>query len=481
VKRVLNPNDSVLVDGTPFTIGEAIAESFTQGDRLIGLSGGQLLHIPLADLLISHDAVTQSIAGFRQMQSMSPKQVTRFFDEFARLLGDDQIFQQIQVVNKADVLAAKDRGRSTTRLILTESMRRDMISALLTWAQTPHVDGSLLGETEHSGWKVSALKAPLGVVAFIFEGRPNVFADATGVLRSGNSCVFRIGSDALSTAQAIMDLAVRPALTVSGLPSNAVTLVESRSHASGWALFSDRRVSLAIARGSGNAVAQLGAVAQQHGIPASLHGTGGAWMIAGDSADARRFDQVVLNSLDRKVCNTLNVCCIVRSRAKEFVPFFVDALARAASLRNSRSVLHVDHEAKSFISTTSSTMTIAMIEHSDLATEWEWENDPECSLIIVENIQEAVALFNQYAPKFIVSVISEDPSDLQQVWRDADAPFVGNGMTRWVDGQFALDKPELGLSNWQSGRILGRGGILSGDSVFSVRYLVDQQDADLHR
>ena len=122
-----------------------------------------------------------------------------------------------------------------------------------------------------------------------------------------------------------------------------------------------------------------------------------------------------------------------------------------------------------------------MLEQSDLATEWEWDNDPECSLVVVESIDEAIALFNQYAPKFIVSVISQDANDLQQVWRDTDAPFVGNGMTRWVDGQFALDKPELGLSNWQSGRILGRGGILSGDSVFSVRYLADQQDADLHR
>lgn len=481
MNRVLNPTDSILIDGKPFPIGETIADQFEHGDRLIGLSGGQLLHIPKAELQVSFEAVTQSVEGFRQMMSVSADQTTRFFDEFAKLLSDDNIFEEIQAVNAADVLAAKDRGRTTTRLVLTESMRRDMISALLTWAATPQVDGSLLGVTEHNGWKVSAVKAPLGVVAFIFEGRPNVFADATGVLRSGNSCVFRIGSDALSTATIIMDLAVRPALSASGLPSNAVTLVESRSHASGWALFSDRRLSLAIARGSGNAVSQLGAVAQQHGIPASLHGTGGAWMVAGESADVHWFDRVVGYSMDRKVCNTLNVCCIVRSRAKELVPVFVEALERAALARDAHSVLHVDAGARSLIKQSPSSMTIAMLERSDLATEWEWDDDPECSLVVVDDIQEAILLFNQYAPKFIVSVISEDPKEMQRVWRDADAPFVGNGMTRWVDGQFALDKPELGLSNWQSGRILGRGGILSGDSVFSVRYLVDQQVADLHR
>ena len=59
-----------------------------------------------------------------------------------------------------------------------------------------------------------------------------------------------------------------------------------------------------------------------------------------------------------------------------------------------------------------------------------------------------------------------------------DAPFVGNGFTRWVDGQFAFDQPELGLSNWEYGRILGRGAILSGDSVFTVRYRAHVEDPE---
>ncbi len=62
-----------------------------------------------------------------------------------------------------------------------------------------------------------------------------------------------------------------------------------------------------------------------------------------------------------------------------------------------------------------------------------------------------------------------------------DSPFVGNGFTRWVDGQYAFDKPELGLSNWQYGRLLGRAGVLSGDSVFTVRSRAWQTDPDLAR
>src|SRR6202008_1053844 len=120
----------------------------------------------------------------------------------------------------------------------------------------------------------------LGVVGFVFEGRPNVFAAATGVIKSGNTVVFRIGSDALGTARAIAEHALGPALEASGLPPAAVQLLDTPSRAAGWALFAASRLALAVARGSGGAVAQLGAVARQAGVAVSLHGTGGAWLVA---------------------------------------------------------------------------------------------------------------------------------------------------------------------------------------------------------
>ena len=68
-------------------------------------------------------------------------------------------------------------------------------------------------------------RAPLGVVGFVFEGRPNVFADAAGVVRTGNTAVFRIGSDALGTARAIVEHALDPALAAAGLPIGTLVLV----------------------------------------------------------------------------------------------------------------------------------------------------------------------------------------------------------------------------------------------------------------
>ena len=180
--------------------------------------------------------------------------------------------------------AARPRGLSPA-----SRMRADMIAGLLEWRDAAPSRGRLVERIEHPGWSIEQLTAPLGVVGFVFEGRPNVFADAAGVLRGGNSVVFRIGSDALGTAKAIVEHALMPALAEAGLPEGACVLVESAEHAAGWALFSDPRLALAVARGSGPAVAQLGAVARQAGLPVSLHGTGGAWLVADEAADAARF------------------------------------------------------------------------------------------------------------------------------------------------------------------------------------------------
>ena len=123
--------------------------------------------------------------------------------------------------------------------------------------------------------------------------------------------------------------------------------------------------------------------------------------------------------------------------------------------------------------------SIASVE--SLGTEYEWEENPEFAIVLVENIDEAIELFNEYSPQFIVSVISGDDAEQQRVWAGTNAPFFGDGFTRWVDGQFSLLRPELGLSNWENGRLFGRSGILSGDSAFTVRLRVQQADEKLHR
>ena len=476
-------------------VSPELAAAFRAGDRLVVIQDtGDLMHIPEAEGRAAAGAVARAQAAFARMGEVSDASITAFFEAFARRLEDDAVWQIIASANAADVETARARGRSTTRLAASADMRQDMVTGLRVWRDAEPPRGRVLERLSHPGWSVDQIMAPLGVVGFVFEGRPNVFADATGVIRGGNTVAFRIGSDALGTARAIVSVALNPALAEAGLPDGAAVLIDNAAHAAGWAMFAESALALAVARGSGPAVAQLGAIARQAGTPVSLHGTGGAWMVADAHADPERFHAAVFHSLDRKVCNTLNVCCIVDSRAHDLLPVFLEALS-AAGMRRQGCKLHVTPQDMARLPESwrkgrgvmiraegpVEEPMVALMSDADLAHEWEWEATPEVSLRIVADVEEAVSLFNTYSPRFAASLISEDVAAHDRFYEAIDAPFVGDGFTRWVDGKYALDRPELGLSNWQNGRLFARGGVLAGDGVFTVRTRVRQDDHHLDR
>ena len=492
----LTPGMAIPYGGDKVTyVTDDLAAAFAPGDRLVVVQDtGDVLHIPASAWKVAADAVTAAYDAFRRLGAVSDDAITAFYRAFAERLRDDESFGPIKAANETDVASAKERGRSTTRLVLSERMRAEMIDGLETWADTETVRGEVVETFERPGIRFDLVRAGLGVVGFVFEGRPNVFADATGVLRAGNTVVFRIGSDALGTAEAIVEHALDPALEQADLPPGAVSLVASPARSAGWAMFADPRLGLAVARGSGAAVSQLGSVARQAGTPVSLHGTGGAWIVAADTADADAFAAAVFNSLDRKVCNTLNTCAVVASRAEELVPRFLDALHDAGVERGATSKLHVAEGDEGLIPaewfdeatimragggvTEPRTETIG---RDRLGVEWEWEDSPEVTLVVVPDVATAIDAFNTQSPRFAASLISADAVEHERFYELIDSPFVGNGFTRWVDGLYALDRPELGLSNWQFGRLFGRGGVLSGDSAFTLRTRATQTDPDLRR
>jgi glutamate-5-semialdehyde dehydrogenase len=466
------------------SVPAAIAERFRPGDSLVYSDAtDELLLIPVAQKRAAADAVTQALAAFEQMRAVSDRMLGEFYSSFARRLGSDAVWSVVLEANQVDVEDARRRERSTTRLVASDRLRQGMIEGLLGWGAMPSARGRVLETIEHSGWAVDLVSAELGVVAFVFEGRPNVLADATGVLKGGNTVVFRIGRDALRTATSIMKNALEPALLEAGLPAGAVRLIESTEHAAGWALFGDRRVSLAVARGSGRAVAALGSLARQAGVPVSLHGTGGAWVVATRETAVPDLERAVTLSLDRKVCNTLNVCCIPRAQAEWLVPAFLRGLAKAGERRQQAFKLHVVEGDDSLWTRElfSRRVPVARAEgirdepqaeslpEKELGREWEWEETPEVTLKLVDDMEHAVRLFNAYSPQFVASLISSDPAEHRRFFEAVNAPFVGDGHTRWVDGQLALRRPELGLSNWEYGRLLARGGVLSGDGIYTVR------------
>jgi len=493
----LEPGMPVIIGGGRVSrVSEELAREFQPGDNLLVVrKSGELLRIPKAVQEIAGSAVDAALSAFESQQSADDEQFTSFYTGFADRLSDESIWEEIRKANEADVARAREKGRSTTRLVADEKMRKNMIAGLNQWRDLASRRDKVVGSVEHDGWVVDEVVSPCGVVGFVFEGRPNVLADATGVLRSGNTAVFRIGSDALNTAKSIMEHALKPALEKAGLPSSAVVLLESTEHSAGWALFADPRLALAVARGSGRSVDLLGAIAREAGNAVSLHGTGGGWIIADEAADPKKFNLAVYNSTDRKVCNTVNTICIPRSRSAELVGEMLKALSSRGEKLGYGYRVHVAQGSEDIIPTElfsketgvyradglKTEMTATLLPADQLGKEWEWEQTPEVTVKAIENLEEGIELFNSQSPLLVSSLISENADAHERFLKGINAPFVGNGFTRWVDGQYALCRPELGLSNWQNGRLLARGGVLTGDGVYTIKLRVRQADPDVHR
>ncbi len=487
----------LIYDGNKvYTVTNELAQQFSAGDQLVFVRGFDApIIIPKSSIDLVDADIKAATNGFYALSQVSDDAINGFYDAFSNHLNDDSIWSKIQAVNDEDVAAAKAKGRSITRLVADDKCRHNMVAGLLDFKHQKVERVSAISDVHHDGWSVDLLKSPLGVVGFVFEGRPNVIADATGVLKSGNSVVFRVGRDALNTARAIVNEALVPALDSVGISRDAIRLIESPERSTAWALFSNTGLNLAVARGSGEAVRMLGGIAQQYGIPVSLHGTGGAWMMTNASTDLARLYDAIVGSLDRKVCNTLNTLCLLKSEVAAQLPVVLNALKTAGEALGQPYKVHVETDSKAYFSDEDFNSKVSVerasgvqeevqfeiIDEAKLGTEWEWEATPEVTIVVVNALDDAIRLFNAYSPQFVASLITQSQLELVRFFNQVNAPFVGNGMTRWVDGQYALNSPELGLSNWENGRFLARSAILSGDSVFTTRIKMNQVVSELKR
>lgn len=215
-------------------------------------------------------------------------------------------------------------------------------------------------------------------------------------------------------------------------------------------------------------------------------------MIVGESASTTDLALFVQHSLDRKVCNTVNAICIPASVAHSLVPVVFESARIAAARRGTDPRVHAVNGAENFlpVDVTISVRRadgvheehqVTIAAESDLGHEFEWEENPEFFIVLTDSTEHAIRLFNDFSPQFVLSAITNDADESELVWKNCNTPFFGDGFTRWVDGQFALLRPELGLSNWQNGRLFSRSGILSGDSAYTVRLRVHQSNNNLHR
>ena len=222
----------VIVGGDRYvTVGDELAAAFAAGDRLIALGDtGDLLHVPAAQHAHRRRGVGDAADGVRRAGAVSDEQISSFFEAFAARLADDDVFGRRRSRPTAPT-SRPPSGRGGRRpgwCSPTHARRHDRraagVARLAVAAATPRS-----ATIDHDGWPVEARRAPLGVVGFVFEGRPNVFADAAGVVRTGNTVVMRIGVRRAGHRRGDRRARVAPALAAAGLPAGTIVLVRSQA------------------------------------------------------------------------------------------------------------------------------------------------------------------------------------------------------------------------------------------------------------
>ena len=317
------------------------------------------------------------------------------------------------------------------RLRLTEDRIRAMAQGIRQVAALPDPVGLILdSHTRPDGLKIDKVSVPMGVIAIIYESRPNVTSDAAALtLKSGNVCVLRGGKEAIRSATAIVD-ALRAGLRQAGIPENAVNLVQDTSRDSATALMTaDGYVDLLIPRGGAGLIS---ACVRTATVPCIATGTGICHVYVEKTADQDMALNIIENAKTSRpsVCNAEEVLLVDRAIAPEFLPKLYARIGAKVELR-------LDSEAAQYIPGVPA-------GPKDFDTEF---LDYILAVKCVENVREAVSHIAAHSTGHSEAIVTQDGEAERYFTTNVDSAAVYvNASTRFTDGgEFGLGC-EMGIS-----------------------------------
>ena len=317
------------------------------------------------------------------------------------------------------------------RLRLTEGRIQAMAQGIRQVAALPDPVGLILdSHTRPDGLKIDKVSVPMGVIAIIYESRPNVTSDAAALtLKSGNVCVLRGGKEAIRSATAIVD-ALRAGLRQAGIPENAVNLVQDTSRDSATALMTaDGYVDLLIPRGGAGLIS---ACVRTATVPCIATGTGICHVYVEKTADQDMALNIIENAKTSRpsVCNAEEVLLVDRAIAPEFLPKLYARIGAKVELR-------LDGEAAKYIPGVPA-------GERDFDTEF---LDYILAVKCVENVREAVSHIAAHSTGHSEAIVTRDSEAERYFTTNVDSAAVYvNASTRFTDGgEFGLGC-EMGIS-----------------------------------
>lgn len=368
--------------------------------------------------------------------------------------------EDILSANAEDVKRAEEKGMAPAmvdRLTLTKERITAMAEGVRQVIDLPDPSGVVLDEFRRpNGLFIQKVSVPLGVIAIIFESRPNVTVDAAALcIKSGNACVLRGGSEAIASNTALTAV-IWEGLKAAGLPENSVNILENTDRALVKELLTLRGfVDLAIPRGGAGLIRMVVDTAT---VPCIETGSGVCHVYVDKDANLSMAVKIVENAKVSRpsTCNAMETLLVHRDVAKEFLEMLAPVMdSDAVELRG-------DDEARAV-------RAMKAADDDDWATEY---NSLIMSVKVVGSLDEALSHIRRFSTHHSEAIVTENPDTAKAFQKAVDSAAVYvNASTRFTDGfEFGFGA-EIGIST-QKLHVRGPMGLTA---LVSYKYLIDGQ------
>ena len=399
------------------------------------------------------------VAG-RQIAKLSTAAKNDLLNQVAKALVAESAY--IITENAKDMANAKENGISEImqdRLLLTEDRIAGIAEGVRQVADLQDPIGQVVrGYTNLDGLKIVQKRVPMGVIAMIFESRPNVSIDAFSLaFKTNNAIILRGGRDAINSNKALVTVA-RKALENAGITADAVQLVEDTSHEVAEELMAATKyVDLLIPRGGARLIQT---VKEKAKVPVIETGVGNCHIYVDKYANLEMATQIVINAKTQRpsVCNAAESLVVHADIAEDFLPNLEKAISKvqAVEFRADETALKLMEKA-------------VPASPEDFATEF---LDYIMSVKVVDSLDEAIKWINTYTTSHSEAIVTQDISRAEQFQDDVDAAAVYvNASTRFTDGFVFGLRAEIGIST----QTMHARGPMGLEALTSTKFYINGQ------
>lgn len=411
------------------------------------------------------DEITKSLkSGAEKLALQTACEKNKSLEAVAAALDSNR--KKIIEANKKDIDAARANGTKESlidRLSLDDKRITGIIDSLkIVLAQTDPIGEETAGWKTPNGLTIRQVRVPLGVVAIIYESRPNVTVDAFCLAyKSGNAILLRGSSSAYNSNKAIVEIIKEALSNVDGGVPESIELVEVKDHDHSDVdaiLTAVGKIDVVLPRGGKKLIQTVVSNAR---IPVIETGSGVCHLYIDDSANLEMACKVAENAKIQRpsVCNAIECIVVNKKIADDFLPML-------AKKFDGRVKFHADEYSFNLLSGTANT-SVEKATDEDFGNEY---LDYECCIKTVENIEEAISYINRHNTKHSESIITESRANakLFQAKIDASCVYV-NASTRFTDGGEFGFGAELGISTQK----LHARGPMGIKVLTTTKYLID--------